>query len=354
VGSVTGVPRLAVAGLGLIGQRHARLIRDRHDCELVAVADPDPAAGATAAALGTTAYDSLDLLLSESRPDGVIVATPSELHVPHALSCIEAGVPVLVEKPIATSVADGQALVHASHRTGVPVLVGHHRRHSPILAASRKIVGSGALGDLVAVTAVTLFPKPSAYFEIGPWRRRPGGGPILINLIHDVDALRALAGDVVAVQAAASNRVRGFEVEDTAVVALRFASGALGTMVVSDAAASTVSWEMTAGEDAAFARQAGWDCYLIAGTRGSLGIPSMRLVTYEGDPSWTEPPRTSVVPVTMADPLVLQLRHFCDVIEGRAAPEVTASDALETLRVTLAVADAAGTGTEVRPGAPRP
>lgn len=346
--------RLAVVGMGLIGRRHAGLIRDSGDADLVAVADPDPGSAAFASGIGVAHYRTLDELLARERPDGVVVATPSDLHVPHALACIAAGVPVLVEKPVATTVEDARHLADAAEAAGVPVLVGHHRRHSPILAAARRVVGSGALGDVVAVVATTLFAKPPAYFDAAPWRRRPGGGPILINLIHDIDALRMLAGEVLEVQAMASDRVRGFDVEDTAAVLLRFASGALGSLILSDAAASPVSWELTAGEDPAFPRHDDRDCYLIAGTRGTLGIPSLRLTTHHGEPSWTRPTHTAAVPVSRVDPLASQLQHFCRVITREVSPHVTVRDATETLRVTLAVSEAARAGRPVPSGPPAP
>lgn len=340
--------RIAVVGLGLIGQRHVELVSQSPDAELTAVVDPDRQAADVARAAGVAWYRTLDDLLASDPPGGAIIATPSDLHVVHALACIEAGVPVLVEKPIATTVGGGLRIAEAAEAQGMPLLVGHHRRHSPILAAAREIVRSGVLGEPVAVVATTLFVKPDDYFDAGPWRRQPGGGPILINLIHDIDALRMLVGEIVAVQAMASSHVRRIPVEDTVAVALQFAGGALGSMIVSDAAASSLSWELTAGEDPAFPRHDGRDCYVITGTRGSLGIPTMRLTTYDGEPSWKQPTRTSIVPVRHADPLMRQLEHFCAVIRRGAEPEVSGRDALETLRVTLAIEEAARTGQRVR------
>jgi len=347
VESTAGHPRIAVVGVGLIGQRHVELISESSHAELAAVVDPDPRAADVARVAGVAWHPTLDDLLASDEPDGAVIATPSDLHVVHALACIQAGVSVLVEKPIATTVADALRVAEAAEAHRVPLLVGHHRRYSPILVAAREIVRSGTLGDVVAVVATTVFAKPADYFEAGPWRQQAGGGPILINLIHDIDALRMLVGEIAAVQAMASSHARGFAVEDTAAIALRFVHGAIGSMMVSDAAASPVSWELTAGEDPAFPRHDGRDCYVVAGTRGSLAIPTMRLTTYDGEPSWKRPARTDTVPVRRGDPLVRQLEHFCAVIAGAAEPEVGGRDALETLRVTLAIAGAARSGQPV-------
>lgn len=336
-----------MVGAGLIGRRHIQLVLDSPSCRLLAVVDPDPATDAIARDAGVRRYRRLDEVLASHPPDGVILATPNAAHVPQALRCLQDGVPVLVEKPIATSVADGIRLAADAERRGVPLLVGHHRRHSPILAAARELIMGGRLGRIVAATATTLVAKPDEYFDAAPWRRESGGGPILINLIHDIDVLRMLVGDVVSVRAVASNRVRGLPVEETVVVATEFVNGALGSLVLSDVAAAPLSWELTAGEDPAYPNHDDRDCYVLAGTHGTLGVPTMRLTTSEGQPSWRRQMRTSVARPGRADPLARQLEHFVAVIRGEAEPMVTAADATESLRVTLAVAESVATGAAI-------
>ena len=103
--------QIAVAGAGLIGRRHIELIAANAQCVLSAVVDPAPGAGALAHAHGAAHYSSLDALFANTSPDGVIVATPNRLHVPNGLACVRKGVPVLVEKPIADTVADAMQLV---------------------------------------------------------------------------------------------------------------------------------------------------------------------------------------------------------------------------------------------------
>jgi predicted dehydrogenase len=333
--------RLVIAGAGQVGRAHAQRIRGCDACELVGIADPSPAAVDLAEGLGVPLFASLEDLLDATRPDGAILATPNALHVSGALACLARGVAVLVEKPLADSLAEAQTLVDAAQACGVPVLVGHHRRHSAILEAARQVIASGQLGRLVSVNGSATFRKPEHYFEAGPWRTRRGGGPILINLVHEIDNLRALLGDIVAVQALASNAARGFEVEDTVAINLRFANGVLGTFLLSDAAASPRSWEQTSGENKQYDHHEGSDCYVIAGDRGSLEVPTMRLRRYLGEPSWFEPLHTEVIEVAEVDPLLAQLRHFCAVIRGHEAPRVTPADATRTLQATLAVAEAA-------------
>jgi predicted dehydrogenase len=249
-----------------------------------------------------------------------------------------------VEKPLAETLGDARRLADAEAAGRVPVLVGHHRRHSGLLETAREVIASGRLGRIVAVNGSATFRKPDAYFRDAPWRARRGGGPILINLVHEIDNLRMLLGELVQVQAMASNAVRGFEVEDTAAIGLRFQSGALGTFLLSDAAASPRSWEQTSGENSAYDRHADEDCYVIAGERGSLNVPTLRLRTSEGEASWWSPLSTQVLDRGQGDPLARQLAHFCAVIRGEAEPRVTAADATRTLRATLAVAESARQG----------
>ena len=342
--------RIAVAGAGAIGRRHIELIGESPECKLSAIVDPSPATAELAARAGVPLFASLADLLAADRPDGVIDATPNSLHVANALLCIDAGIAVLVEKPIAHTVDEGERLVRAVETTPeARVLIGHHRAHSPILARSREIIRSGALGPLVAITASAMFHKPDSYYSEGAWRRRIGGGPILINLIHEIGNLRSLCGDIVAVQASKSNATRGFEVEDTAAILLRFANGALGTFMLSDTAAAARSWEQTSQENKDYASYDDEDCYVIAGTKGSLSIPTMRLKTFGPTQtrSWFEPYETAVAPVDRRDPLALQLAHFCAVVRGEASPLVTANDGLQNLRIVEAVAQAARSGEVV-------
>jgi predicted dehydrogenase len=292
----------------------------------------------------------LEHLLDKDRPDGVILATPNPLHVPQALQCIAVAVAVMVEKPIAVTVAEGEQLLRAVQEAGAKVLIGHHRAHSPIMLKAKEVLDSGKLGKLVAVMGSATFFKPDHYYLEGAWRTKQGGGPILINLIHEVHNLRMLCGEIVAVQAFASNAMRGFEVEDTVAINLRFASGALGTFMLSDTAACPRSWEQTSQENKAYSSYTDEDCYVISGTMGTLSVPTMRLKTYPRaqDCSWWKEFEVGVVGMVRDDPLKHQMEHFGAVIRGEAQPLVTAFDGLQNLRVTEAIAQAAKTGQLVK------
>jgi len=343
--------RIAVAGAGMIGLRHVEEIGRSRSARLASIVDFTPKAAEVARAAGVPLYGSVEKMLAKDRPDGAILATPNALHVEQGLACVAAGVPTLVEKPIGRTYADGLRLCEAAERAGVPLLVGHHRRHSP--SCTRRCAWCApARWAAGRRHRQRVFYKPDSegYYD-GPneWRRRPGGGPILLNMIHEVGNLRAMVGEIVAVQAFASNATRGFEVEDTVAINLRFANGALGAFLLSDTAASPKSWEQTSQENEAYTTYGDEDAYTIIGTRGSLGVPTMRLKVYERDRdrSWFKPFACSTVPVERQDPLALQIEHFAAVIRGEVPPLVSGRDGLQNLRITDAIVEAARTGRSV-------
>ncbi|NWF07388.1 Gfo/Idh/MocA family protein [Pseudomonas salomonii] len=341
--------RIAVAGVGLIGRRHIELVQASQSCELVAVVDPMTIPADHLTSLGVAQYPDLASLFNKIKPDGVILATPNALHVAQTLQCIDADVAALIEKPVAHSVEEGKRLLAASKSKGARLLVGHHRAHSPILAKAREIIGEGVLGDIVAVQGSAMFYKPDDYFDAAVWRRQEGGGPILINMIHEIGNLRSLCGEIVAVQAMQSSSARGFPVEDTVCIGLRFENGALGSFLLSDSAGCARSWEQTSQENASYPSYDDEDCYVISGKNGSLSVPTMRLKYFARveDRSWWKPFQAATADVERRDPLEIQLEHFCQVIRGLEEPLVTVQDGLRNLIITEAIAEAAKTGAIV-------
>lgn len=345
--SSPGAARLPVLvmGCGAIGRMHIKRIVRHPDVCLAGIADPAEASRTLADELGVSwSADPLELL-DRSGARAVIIATPNHTHADLGIACIERGLPALVEKPVADTLEDAARLCATAEAAGVPLMVGHQRRHNPILRQARALVGQGVLGQPVSATVMATWLKPDAYFEAA-WRRVRGGGPVLINMIHDIDLLRFLLGEVVAVQAQTSNRVRGFEVEDTATAMLRFENGALATLVVSDTAVAPWNWDLAAGEADHYAKQ-DVDSIFLTGTEGSLTLPRLQVFRYEGRRGWHEPLSQSRTPLHRRDPYVEQLRHLRAVAEGREQPVCSGRDGLRTLQTTLAVHEAAQSGRTV-------
>jgi predicted dehydrogenase len=338
---------IAVVGAGLIGRRHARVIQSLAGARLHCIIDPDPSAREFARSISAAWQPSLESALAQDPPRGAIIATPNSMHVEQALACVAAGIPALVEKPLAADAASARILVEAGERAGVPLAVGHHRRHNPLIAAAKTLIAQGALGRIVAVNGMFWTMKPDDYFDVR-WRREAGGGPLFINLVHDIDLMRHLVGEVDEVLACTSSVVRGFEVEDGAAVVLRFANGALGTFSVSDTVCAPWSWELTAAENPAYPAS-GQSCYHIGGTHGSLEIPAMRLWRHEGERNWWRPISATTYPAEakgastggtdgpQGDPLVLQAAQFIRVVAGEEEPLVPAREGLRTLETIEAI-----------------
>lgn len=314
---------------------------------LAAVADPSAAAKPEAERLGYACYPTIEEMLDKSKPDGAIIAVPNQLHVSAGLACIARKIPIIIEKPIADTISEGLRLVEAAEKAGVATLTGHHRRHNPIMRKAVEIIRSGGIGQVVAIQGLWLSHKPRDYFDVA-WRREAGGGPVLINAIHDIDCLRMLCGDIDTVQATSSNKVRKFAVEDTAAAVLRFESGALGTLLVSDTVSAPWSWEWGSRENPLRPNEPE-NCYLIAGTKGSLSVPSLEYRWHEpGAESWNEPLTQRRLHVIPADAYCEQMKNFAGVIRGSEEPVLSGREGVKTLASTLAISVSAQTGEPVR------
>ena len=331
--------RLAIAGLGLVGKRHADAIRQVDGVDLAAIVDLTTEAKQFADMQGIVCYSNLFELFAADRPGGVILSTPTLLHAEQSLACIAEKCAVLIEKPLASTVAEATQIAIAGVKANVPVLVGHHRRHNPIIQKAKEIIASGSIGRIRTVQAMCWFYKPDSYFDEAPWRTQKGAGPISVNLVHDVDLIRHLCGEIVSVQAQAAPSSRGFENEEAAAAVVRFASGAVGTISVADGVVSPWSWELTAREYPVYPATSE-SCYMLGGTDGALSIPDLKIWRHTGAPDWWSPISATNMPLAAGDPLINQIAHFARVIRDGEAPLVSGVEGLKTMRVVGAIQEA--------------
>lgn len=343
--------RVLLCGPGLMGRKHAALLNANPDTRLTAIVAPAHPANIEFAAIeGVRLFSTVESALDAEQFDAAIISSPNVFHYDQAIRCMDNGIPALVEKPITDSLSTAAALASAAADRSAALLVGHHRTYSPLLEVARAFTTSEKFGDPVCVQGAALFYKPADYFASGPWRTRLGGGPILINMIHEVGILRYLLGEIESVAAKFSRATRGFEVEDTSAIIFTFKNGAIGTFLLSDASASSKSWEMTAGENPAYPHFPEQNCYHFSGTMGSLDFPSMRFRSYFGTPkrSWWQPFDEGHLSVERRDPLTTQLAHFVDVVRGNTLPLVTARDGYLNMVVIEAIVKSADSGREVQ------
>jgi predicted dehydrogenase len=340
--------RIAVLGAGLIGRRHIQTILSLPQvAELVAVADPVDLAQLDLG--GATRFTDAAQMLDRMKPEAVIIATPTALHAGQGQMCCARGIHFLAEKPVTATLEEADALVRAARQSGVKTLVGHHRRYLAAIAKARRIIAAGELGALVAASVVWATRKPDDYFKAA-WRTQPGGGPLLINAIHEIDLLRHLCGEIRMVSGLESHAARGFAVEDTAAALFQFDNGCLGTLMLTDAGLSPWTIEQGSAENPNFP-QTGQSAYRLVGTRGSLELPVLRkwVPRIPDGIGWDKPLTAADIAPPYHDPYQAQLRHFQRLIRLDEAPMVSVTDGANTLAATLAVAQSSSQG---RPCAP--
>jgi predicted dehydrogenase len=206
--------RLGVIGVGVMGANHARVLVDLPGVELVGIADPDRSqAMAVAKALGCQAVADHPTLFGLG-VDAVIIAAPTHLHHPIAHDCIKAGVHLLVEKPISSSVVEGRSIVVAAARSGLTLMVGHVERFNPTVATIKQALD----GEDILSIAIT---------RVGPFPPRMSNVGVVIDLaVHDIDLIQWFTGsDIVEVQPQLKSAIA--EREDIALLQFRTRSGVL-------------------------------------------------------------------------------------------------------------------------------
>lgn len=214
--------RAAVIGCGDVSIIHFEALATMDDVELVAVCDTDPGRLAAAqAAHGVPGFGDHLSLIAEAAPDVVHVCTPHSEHASVAIDCLDAGVNVIVEKPLAHTLDEGRRLVEAAERSSAKIGVCYQNRYNATAQAMHRLLASGTLGPVLGASATVVWHRTGDYYRDRPWRGTwaEGGGGLLMNqAIHTVDLLQWLVGDVTSVVGNASTRALGdvIEVEDTA------------------------------------------------------------------------------------------------------------------------------------------
>ena len=336
---------LAIIGCGVIGRRHLKAIAATTGARLVAIVDPMPDVENIASDMGAAFFTSAKDMFRVEEPQGVIVCTPTEHHLQPVLTALEAGAQVLVEKPIAATLAEAHSILHAAEEASRHVLVGHHRRYYSITQKARQLVRDGVLGRLVGVSGQWTTRKADAYFAPA-WRQQRSSGPVLINLIHEIDTLRYICGEISSISARVHRGIRDHPKEETAAVLITFQSGALGTFLLSDVTPSPWTWEQATGENPDFPLSGQNVCRFIGSDR-ALDFPNLTLWHPNGAADWHHPLRPESLSIELDDAFRAQCRHLCAVIRGEEDPRVTAADATRTLATTLAVFDSEKTGKQV-------
>jgi UDP-N-acetyl-2-amino-2-deoxyglucuronate dehydrogenase len=228
--------RFALVGCGRIAQSHFDAVAKLADqCELVDVCDVNPVALAAAtAATGAKGHASLTDMLAATTADCVILTTPSGLHSRQAVQVAKAGLHVMTEKPMATRWQEGLEMVRACDEAGVRLFVVKQNRRNPTLQLLKKAVASGRFGRIHMVNVNVFWTRPQSYYDSAAWRGtwEFDGGAFMNQASHYVDLLEWIVGPVESVMAYTGTLARHIEVEDTGVAAIKWRSGAMGSINV--------------------------------------------------------------------------------------------------------------------------
>ncbi|WP_432513292.1 Gfo/Idh/MocA family protein [Kineococcus sp. SYSU DK001] len=340
--------RAVVVGTGGIAQEHAKALRTLSDrVEVVAAVDVDPDRVGTFARewdVPRTAGD-LAAVLADGNVDLVHVCTPPSAHVPLAEQALAAGATVVVEKPVALSLAETDRLLAAEAAgTGSVAVVSQHRFGSGVQRL-RSIVEDSSLGRPLVATCLTQWYRPDAYFQV-PWRGTfalEGGGPTMGHGIHQVDVLLSVLGPWQEVSAMAARGSRPTETEEVSVATVRFADGALASVVnsvVSVRETTTMRFDL---------EHASVELNHLYGYRDE----DFRVTAAPGheddvEKAWSRAPQG--VPSSHA----AQFRAVLDALDDGAAPPVPLREARATLELVAAVYRSAFTGEAVRRGQIQP
>ncbi len=230
--------KTALIGCGKVGQIHASSLCALPESELVAVCDADPdRARAFAARFGGEAFTDVAAMLDRAAPEVVTICTPHPGHAGPAILAASAGVHVLVEKPMAASLTDCDAMLDAARAGGVWLGVISQRRWFEPVRRVKDAIDSGQIGKPALGVFQMYSWREQAYYRSDPWRGRwdtEGGGVLVNQSPHQLDLLRWFLGDIEQISGDWANLNHpGVEVEDSAVAIVRFKNGALGSIVTS-------------------------------------------------------------------------------------------------------------------------
>ncbi|MBG7616185.1 Gfo/Idh/MocA family oxidoreductase [Brevundimonas sp. BAL450] len=297
--------KAGVAGVGVMGRNHARVLAEVRDVDLTTIFDPDAVTGQGVADLyGAEAVTTAEAFV-DAGLDCAVVATPNRFHADLGVALLEKGVHVLVEKPIAPTVQDAQRMIDAAKANGRVLMVGHVERFNPAVETVRRAIADE---DVISIQVTRVGPFPPRMGEVG----------VVIDLaVHDIDIIRHLTGSEITEVQPQLARTRA-EREDTALLQFRLENGVIAHI--------TTNW-LTPYKTRT----------LQVATRGKFVVADLitRQVTeyfgQQADGSYS----TRMLNSWPAEPLKLELEALVHAIRTGEPPAVTGQDGLKNLEVAL-------------------
>ncbi len=333
-----------IVGAGMVARYHAAGIARTPGARLVAVCREDAARAEEAAAqFGVPCETHLEALLTRPDVDAVCICTPSGQHAAQAIAAAQAAKHVLVEKPMALSLADADAMIAACRAAGVRLGVALQRRIDPIFLSVKGAIDAGGLGKLTLGAIAVPYLRPQSYYDSAAWRGTwalDGGGALMNQGIHLLDLLVWYMGDAATVQASAATLAHAIEVEDCVAAALRFSSGALGSVTATTTATPGFPHRVE-----------------VYGDQGGVQIEGEQIVRWEI--SGSEPPEAISSPGQAsagagASPTGIGavghtrlLGNFVAALHAGRAPLVPGEEGRRSLALALAIYESARSGAAI-------
>ncbi len=327
--------RLGIIGCGWAGDQHARASRALDDrADLAAVADVNvEAAGALASAYGAPVV-SADYgdLLDAARLEAVVIALPHALHAESVIAAAEAGLHVLVEKPLANTLAEADAMIAAAEQAGVTLMVAENVRFDPTYRQAADLIAAGRLGDLFLLR-ISREHQMHDYLRQRPWfLNDPGGGIMVSGGVHDYELARMLGGEIESVYGqVAPKALPEMAADDTSVAVARLAGGATAVLVESFSLRTPQPGVQGSAH----------------GSRGSLWFygETVRLYTAGED---GQQDRVEAITVPGENTFITEMAHFLDCIETGAAPITSGREERQPLAAVVATYESFRRGVPVR------
>jgi len=334
--------RFGLIGCGRVAPRHAQSLIQLSDTQLVAVADiREDRARRFSAEYGAQAYTDYDNMLARPDIDAVTVCVPSGLHAQVAIDVLHAGKHVLVEKPIALSLADADRMIATAREAGLTLGVVLQNRYNSPVQQVRTLIDQGRLGKLYLGSVCVRWYRPQSYYEDG-WHGTLSmdGGALMNQSIHHLDALQWFMGPVASVYAYTATLAHTMESEDVGVAVVRFRSGALATVE-----GSTLTWPQNLEGSVA-----------LFGERGSVkigGTALSRITLWKVDGELER--EAEILTSQRVDPPTVYgyshrevIHDFARALLDGREPSTPGPEARKSLALVLAIYESARMGREVQ------
>lgn len=352
--------RVGLIGCGKVGQLHARALHGLAEGKLVAVCDTSAERSAAfAAEHGAASFTDVPTMLAAAKVEAVLICTPHPLHAAPAVQAAEAGVHVLVEKPMAATLADCDAMLTAARKSGILLSVISQRRFYEPVRRMKDAIDAGKIGKPVLGVFTMYSWRDPAYYQSDPWRGKwasEGGGVLVNQSPHQLDLLRWFMGPIAEVTGYWANLNHPtVEVDDTAVAVLRFENGGLGSIVTSVSQKPGIYTKV----------------HIHGASGASIGVETDRGATFiAGMTGVTEPPLNDVWTIPGEEPLLtefqtqdrarfqaldatthyhaLQIQDFVQAIREGRPPLVTGEDGRAVVEMFTAVYQSQQEGRPVK------